>query len=619
MCGISGIYHYGKDVPVDRSMLEQMNDAISHRGPDGYGFHVDGKIGLGHRRLSIIDLAEGDQPIYNHDGSIAIVFNGEIYNYRELREQLLALGYVFKTHSDTEVIVHLYQEKGVACLEELNGMFCFAIWDNNRQRLFVARDRLGEKPFYYSKENGKFLFSSELKSLAKHPDIKRTLNLQAMDDYLSYGYVPAPRSIFDGVHKLPAAHYLLVENGSVAIHRYWDIPFNTSGAVKTEGEYVEELKRLLNESVNIRLRSDVPVGAFLSGGIDSSLMVALCAQQAEQPISTFSVGFHEQDFDELRYAKQVAEKYGTKHNEIILESLDLSMFPGIVEHFDEPFGDASAIPTYYVTKMAAEKVKVCISGDAGDELFCGYERYQYETLEKELDLLPAKARELFFGLLDKLSPESFFAKGRIRRAASSQHERWQRKMGAFDNLERANLYRPEYQQHLDQSAWYFKGYFDRPDLSLPEQGMLADQHTYLTDDILVKVDRNSMWHGLEVRVPFLDHRIVEFANALPMSMKMRGMTQKYIVKEILKSLVPEEIITRPKRGFGLPLKHWLKDEYYEYSRELLLASDSKVATYLNQSYIEKIIQWNKSGKRDMSKRIWTLMWLEQWLRSNMLQ
>lgn len=615
MCGFSGIYHYGTESPVEKNILEKMNDAIAHRGPDGFGYHLDGRIGLGHRRLSIIDLAEGDQPMYNHDGSVVIVFNGEIYNYRELRDQLVSAGYQFKTHSDTEVIIHLYEQKGIDCLADFNGMFCFALWDANQKRLFIARDRLGEKPFYYSKENGRLIFSSELKSLKKHPNVEPEINLEALEDFLCYGYVPAPKSIYRNVHKLPAAHYLLVEDGEISTARYWSIPDGQSSTALSEPEYFSQLKSLLDESVNIRLRSDVPVGAFLSGGIDSSLMVALCAQQAEQKISTFSIGFHEQDFDELRYARQVAERYGTNHNEFVLDKLDLSMFPGIVEHFDEPFADASAIPTYYVTKMASQHVKVCISGDAGDELFCGYERYKYEALEKELDHLPRGLREPLFNLIDKLTPESFFAKGRIRRAASSDHVRWQRKMGVFDEFERASLYRPEYRHLVDKSVWYFSDYFSNRQQSLIMQGMLADQHTYLTDDILVKVDRNSMWHGLEVRVPFLDHRIVEFANAMPLSLKMKGNTQKYIIKEILKTLVPEEIITRPKRGFGLPLKHWLKDSYYKYSCDLLLDPQSHIAQYLDQKYIEKLIKINKSGSRDLSKRIWTLMWLEQWFRS----
>ncbi len=613
MCGISGIYHHSINSPVDRDLLKAMNDKISHRGPDGSGFFSCESLGLGHRRLSIIDLAEGDQPIYNEDGSVVIVFNGEIYNYKELRKELIDKGHHFKTHSDTEVIVHLYEDKGIECLEQLNGMFAFALWDKKKQSLFVARDRLGEKPLYYQNEKGRFTFASELKAILVDPLVERKIDISVVDDYLAYGYVPSPKTIISKVKKLPPAHYLLIENGNVRIEKYWDLSINPPKQDISEAEYKERFRELINDSVKLRLRSDVPVGAFLSGGVDSSFTVALASQQADKPISTFSVGFKEQDFDELSYASKVARQYNTDHHEIILDEIDLTLFPEMVAHFDEPFGDASAIPTYYVTREAAKHVKVCLSGDAGDELFCGYTRYNHEPLEKVLDKIPASLRKAAFSSVAHALPDHLPGKGLLQRMATSGNIRWQGKVGPFSPGERSSLFRPEHRPNISEE-WLFKEFFSAGSSSVSDF-MLADQATYLPDDILVKVDRNSMWHGLEVRVPFLDHRIVEFANQLPFDLKKRNGVQKYLIKELLKDMVPKEILTRPKKGFGLPLKYWLRDKYYDYSRELLLSPNSACSEYFDPAVIERLIDDNAKGKRDLSRRLWTLMWLEQWLRN----
>ncbi len=615
MCGISGIYHYALATDVDRDLLERMNLSLAHRGPDGDGTFYSQSIGLAHRRLSIIDLKDGGQPIYNEDKSIVIVFNGEIYNYKELRQSLIDNGHTFSTQSDTEVIVHLYEEMGVDCLQELNGMFAFALWDIKKKSLFLARDRLGEKPLFFTHNNGRFLFASELKAILVDRSIERHIDINALDDYLAYGYVPAPKTILQGIHKLPQGHYMLVENQKIDTFRYWDLEFGKQNYELSEADCIEQLNILLEDAIKLQLRSDVPVGAFLSGGIDSSLIVSLASKQSSRPMSTFCVGYPEKDYSELKYARLIADKYQTDHHEIILDSLELSDALNIVSHFDEPFGDASAIPTYYVSQKAGQHVKVCMSGDAGDELFCGYSRYNSEPLEKIIDRLPAKVRQVAFDKLANTLPDHFSGKGRLRRMAVSSHLRWQRKVGPFDPLERFSLFREEYQQFINQDAWLFEPYFQRKDLDQNTVWMFTDQATYLPNDILTKVDRCSMWHGLEIRVPFLDYRIVEFANGMPFQFKKHGNSQKHIIKQLLSREMPEEFLMRPKKGFGLPLKYWLKDRYSQYVSELLLASDSRCTEFINRNAIESLLKNNKHGGRDLSRRIWTLLCLEQWCRS----
>ena len=616
MCGICGIYNARGIEKSHRQLVDEMNLTLKHRGPDGDGIFADKSVVLGHRRLSIIDLDGGDQPIFNEDGSIAIVFNGEIYNYQELRKDLVSKGHKFSTHSDTEVIVHLYEEKGLDCLDDLNGMFAFALWDKNRQRLFIARDRFGEKPLYYHYSNGKLVFASELKAIIKDTRINREVDVSALDDYLAYGYVPAPKSIYKNIKKLPQAHCLTLEKENLNVRRYWSAEITSDKHNINEQDAMEQLRELLLDSIKIRLRSDVPVGAFLSGGIDSSLIVALSAQQYQGKLTTFSVGFSEQDFDELSYARQVADRYQTNHHEIMLHDIDANLFPRIVEHFDEPFADPSAVPTYYVTQEAAKHLKVCLSGDAGDELFCGYGRYRPLQVEKFLQAIPGGIRRPLFNTLANFVPDHIAGKGFLRRAAATAPVHWQRTVGIFDSFERQNLWRNEYKKGADRGAWLFEPYFEQSDISLTSLRMLTDQNTYLTDDILVKVDRNSMWHSLEVRVPLLDHRIAELANSFPLDLKFANNVQKYPLKHILKGLVPDELLTRKKSGFGMPIKYWLKDKFYDYSRDLLSSSSTLSSQFFNADKLTNLVEANKAGKRDLSRRIWSLMWFEQWLRNN---
>ena len=614
MCGICGICAPAINEANSREALTRMCAAISHRGPDGEGQMIDQGIALGHRRLSIIDLEGGDQPIFNEDGNIGVVFNGEIYNYRELRDELLKRGHRFSTNSDTEVIVHAYEEYGVSCLEHFNGMFAFALWDKPRRRLFIARDRLGEKPLYYRLDGERLEFASELKSLLANPECPREVDFEAVEGFLTYGYIPEPISIYRGINKLPAAHYLVFEGGRLNVSPYWTLEMPDQPASRDEGEMMEEFESLLFDAIRLRLRSDVPVGAFLSGGTDSNLIVSMAAELSGSELSTYSVGFSEADFDELRFARMTAERYGTSHHEIMLESLDEDLFPRIVRQFDEPFADSSAIPTYYVTREAARDLKVCLSGDAGDELFCGYERYNYEPFEEAAQQIPGFLRRPVFGTAARLLPDTFKGKGWLRRQSASGSQRWQRMMGPFDYFERTGLYRPEFHRRINDDAALFEPYFARDRLDEISRRMFADQKTYLPDDILVKVDRNSMWHGLEVRVPFLDHRLVEFANRLPLELKKRGGEQKWPIRKLLAPRVDEAILNKPKSGFGLPIRHWLAGSMKDFAREMLDSPDSRVHEWLDRSALSRLLSDHQTGGRDLSKRIWTLLWLEQWCR-----
>jgi asparagine synthase (glutamine-hydrolysing) len=613
MCGICGIVG-NPSAGADRAVLERMTATLSHRGPDGDGFFLDGSVGLGHRRLSIIDLAGGDQPIFNEDGSVAIVFNGEIYNYKELRPSLIARGHSFKTSSDTEVIVHLYEELGADCLRELNGMFALAIWDSRNQSLLLARDRLGEKPLYYTTDGQRLLFGSELKAILAALGRKPEVDALALDDYLAYGYVPAPRTIFKGLSKLPAAHRLLWRAGQLEVQRYWSPDDERIEPPVDIEDATAGLRELLTDSVRIRLRSDVPVGAFLSGGIDSSLIVALASRQTENRLQTFTVAFADQDYDESRYAALVAKHCGTEHRAIRVGELDLSVLPDLVKQFDEPFADPSSVPTYFVTRAASEFVKVCLSGDGGDELFGGYRRYRWEPLERAASRLPAGLRRAGLGTLGRALPQSTPGRGWMLRMAATGAARLQRKVGIFDPDERLALWRHEYRSQVNPDCAYLERYYGAARGSELERRMAVDLHTYLPEDVLTKVDRNSMANSLEVRVPLLDHRVVAFAGRLPLGFKIDGADQKHVLKRVLEQLVPPEIRARGKRGFGIPLGRWLLDGKLDEHLALLTAADSRVGEFLDRKRVGQLVAAHMRRGRDLSERIWSLLWLEQWCR-----
>jgi asparagine synthase (glutamine-hydrolysing) len=616
MCGIAGILRRDPAAVVDRSLLQRMTRVIAHRGPDGESLHFDAGVGLGHRRLSIIDLEGGTQPIFSADGALAIIFNGEIYNYKEIRSQLERAGFQFKTRSDTEVIVHLYNQVGADCVHSLNGMFAFAIWDNRSRTLFAARDRLGEKPFYYSSlPDGSLAFASEIKSLLEYDrDAARKLDPEAIDEYFAYGYVASPRSIYAHIRKLPAAHTLTWNEGRISVARYWSHLDAVAAPAPDAATLLRQVEDLVRDSIRLRLRSDVPVGAFLSGGIDSSLIVAMASEVAESRLATFTVGFTEKDFDESPYARAVAERYGTEHHELIVGDINLDMFPDLVRQFDEPFADPSAIPTYYVTRAASQHLKVCLSGDAGDELFAGYPQYVLEPAEAWVDRVPPVLRRLLFGVPAAIIPDHVRGKGWLSRMSVDGAVRYQRTIGILDDVERRALLKRSAGIRVDRGAALLRPYFTagRPEI---EARILADQGTWLTDDILVKVDRNSMMNSLEVRVPFLDHRLVELANAMPLSLRMKDGKQKWILKALLESRVPAGITDRPKQGFGMPIRDWLRGSYRGLAEDLLLNDSNPSFEYVDPVAVRRLFDAHQRGSRDLSDRLWSLMWFEQWCRT----
>ena len=610
MCGICGVLSLDETGP-DVGLVREMAGSLVHRGPDGDGFYADSAIAIGHRRLSIIDLATGDQPIFNEDRSVAIVFNGEIYNYRELREALIKRGHCFRTNGDTEVIVHLYEEKGIDCVRELNGMFAFAIWDAPRQQLFLARDQMGEKPLYYTMAGHKFLFASELKALLRSDGVSREIEPAALDDYLAYGYVPAPRTIYRSVFKLPPAHRLLVTRGGMSASRYW-YPWPETRLDVTEGEAVGELMRLLTDAVRLRLRSDVPVGAFLSGGIDSSLIVALAAQHNPR-LRTFSVRINELGFDESPYARMVAQRFNTDHHEIEVDVPQLDELPSLVKQFDEPFADPSAVPTYYVTRAASRHLKVCLSGDGGDELFGGYSQYRRNWIELGLDLLPRPVAA--FGTMANALPQRMPGVGFLTRMSVAGAKRHQAMVGIFTPRERRALLQPRYRSVVDETAWLLIEAHSRVDLEEIERRMLGDQLSYLPEDILVKVDRDSMRSSLEVRVPFLDPHLVQFANGLPLRFKIDGRVQKALLRRLLVEVGLPELVNRRKQGFGIPLKSWLWGRLGADVERLLLGDDSRVSGLLEMDEVRRLLAESRKRGRDLTERVWALCWLEHWLRS----
>jgi asparagine synthase (glutamine-hydrolysing) len=611
MCGISGICLADAGGRVDPARVQAMNDALAHRGPDGDGIFTDGPVALGHRRLSIIDLVTGDQPIFNEDRTVAIVFNGEIYNYKELRADLQARGHRLSTSSDTEVIVHLYEDFGDDCVLHLNGMFAFALWDQTNRRLLLARDRLGERPLYYHADARRIVFGSELKALLCEKDLPREVDAAAIDDYLAYGYIPAPATVFKGVHKLQAGERLAWEQGRVRTSRYWTPPFGPP-VERPEAEYVEELRALLQDSVRLRLRSDVPVGAFLSGGLDSNGIVALASRELGRPLMTFSVGFGEPEFDELARARLTAKRYGTDHHEIVVKDADVSVFPELAAHYDEPFGDPSMLPTYFIAREASRFVKVCISGDAGDELFAGYPHYLEAQRYARVDAVPLGLRRAVLGPLAAMLPDHVRGKGLLRRLSATPSARYARQVGVFDALERRALLRPELAAAAD--GHLFEPFFSRNSLDPVSLCQWVDQQTYLPEDVLVKVDRAALKSALEVRVPFLDHRIVELVNAMPLSMKLREGTTKYVLRRTLADLVPPEILHGPKQGFGIPIRHWFRGELQGFAREMLLSPQSRSGRFLQREAVASLLEAHQRGGRDLSDRIWSLLVLEEWCR-----
>jgi asparagine synthase (glutamine-hydrolysing) len=567
---------------------------------------------LGHARLSIIDIGGGAQPMTIEDGRYVVSFNGEIYNYKELRRNLIARGHHFSTESDTEVILHQYQEYGEDFLQEMNGMFAFAVWDAAEKALILARDRMGEKPLYYSRTRDGIVFASELKALHLCPDLDLTINTRALDDYLAYGYVPAPHTIYNEVSKLTQAHYLKWQDGEITIKPYWGV--GNQERKTNADEAVEELDELLNESVRIRLRSDVPVGSFLSGGIDSTLITAAAQKQSKEALQSFTIGFESESHDESEDAEFTANFLGTRHTTKRVDGMSLGILPDLVRQYDEPFADPSTIPTYYVTREASKHLKVCLSGDAGDELFGGYPQYNWESLEQGISTIPAAVRRALLRLPAAVLPKYVRGYGWLERMMCDGANRYQQKIGVFNPNERRDLLRQPYRDQVDADAELLQRFFEGTGNEI-RMRQCADLETYLPDDILVKVDRSSMAHSLEVRTPFLDHRLVEFAYSLPFDLKINNGEQKWLLRQLLKSTVPAEVLERRKRGFGMPLCDWFRGEYREFVAERLLQKSNRIFDYLEPQTVEFLVNWHNRGQRDFSDRIWTLIWLEEWLRA----
>ncbi len=618
MCGIAGVLYNDPQRPVEGDLVERMCAAIHHRGPDEWGMWNEGQVGIGMKRLCIIDLSGGRQPMANAGGSIRIVFNGEIYNYLDLRGDLEKRGYRFTTNSDTESILHLYEEYGEDCVQHLRGMFAFAIWDGCKRKLFLARDRFGKKPLHYFHDDEKLVFGSEIKSILEHPDVRPEVHRPAIVNYLAYGYTPDPDTMFKGVAKLPPGHSLTWEDGKIAVRQYWDLNFQPDQPAREDAFYLDEVDRLLHEAVRVRLVSDVPLGAFLSGGIDSSLVVAMMARQMSEPVKTFSIGFDEGKYNELPYARMVAKRYGTDHHEEIVKPDAEAVISDLIKVFDEPFADSSAIPTYYVSKLARRHVTVALSGDGGDELFAGYDRYLDSPLSGYTDKIPQVARQLVFGSVARLLPEWFYGINTLRYLAADEDARYALKMTGGLSARYQRVFSPNLVQTAgsgDPSSalqQYMEQVRGRDVITRRQYG---DVKRYLAGDILTKVDRTSMLVSLEARAPLLDHRLAEFAATIPTSLKVRDRSLKHVLKTLARKYLPADLIDRPKMGFAVPVAQWINQEWSEMSQELVLGERTLRRNNFNPRYLQRIMDEHRRGRRNHGGSIWALMVLEMWYRT----
>ena len=622
MCGITGFISKDKNAPVDQrtAVLDRMCASITYRGPDEQGLLVRERAALGMRRLSIIDIKTGQQPIFSDDGNLAIVYNGEIYNFRELRSEMESLGHKFKTNSDTEVIVNAYEEFGTNCLKKLRGMFAFAIWNFREETLFIARDRVGKKPLFYSvTENGSFVFGSELKTLLVHGEIKRDIDLAALDAYLTFGYVPEENCILKNVKKLLPGHFLIFKDGQIKTEKYWDFNYAEPQNIKTEGEYVEILREKIREAVKIRLISEVPLGAFLSGGVDSSTIVAMMSQCSDTPVKTFSIGFKEDSFDELKYARIAAKQFGTDHHEFIVTPDLFDLVDELVWHFDEPFSDPSSLPTYMLSKMAREHVTVVLSGDGGDELFAGYSRYVINEKRSGFANLPEVIREGLLRPISEKLPHSARGKNYLYNISLDSTDRYIDSVSCFNGPRKNYLYSAEFSEELNtdfgKSEHSFRSFANSVSTGSEIDKLLyLDSKTYLPGDILTKVDRMTMANSLEARVPLLDHELIEFVVGIPSHLKMNGLQTKHILKKAMEGIVPNEILYREKQGFGVPIGEWINIQLRD--RIICDLSDKRALErgFFNAGYIQTLLKEHSDGRRDHSHSLWVLWMFELWQR-----
>ncbi len=657
MCGITGVAWTGAAEPAALDVVWRMTNVLAHRGPDDCAVYHSGAgrsfsrhdsapegltatskpgAALGFRRLAIIDLVTGQQPLANEDQTVWISFNGEIYNYCELRPDLEKRGHRFRTHSDTETIVHLYEEYGPNCVERLRGMFALAIWDERRQRLFLARDRLGKKPLFYRLDRERLLFGSELKALLQFPGVPRDIDPAALDAYLTYQYVPHPECILRGYQKLPPVHWAVYENGRLQVERYWTPPLKSARASsngngdriyrkKPYESWKQELRATLTEAVRLRLRSDVPLGAFLSGGIDSTIISGLMQQLSEQPIHTFSIGFPVKRFDETSYAREAAAFLGTRHHEQIVEPHALSILPKLIWHYDEPFADSSAIPTMYLSEMTRREVTVALSGDGGDELFCGYDRYRAVRIAERTDRLPAWMKRFLSAPLWQRFPSSVEQKSFRRRVkrllaelSKSPERRYLRWISIFDEGRRRALYTDEFAARLgavDSADFLLDAYGECPDRDFITRTTCADVLTYLPCDILTKVDIASMAYGLEARCPFLDTQVAELAARMPIEFKQTSAGGKRILIDTFRDLLPPSIQNRSKMGFGVPLDHWFRGELRPLLYDTLLDSRSLSRGFFKPESVRRLVEEHDQRRWDHSYRLWALLCFELWQRT----
>jgi asparagine synthase (glutamine-hydrolysing) len=622
MCGIAGTLRLGSDRPVTREEVARMCAVLRHRGPDDEGVHVDGGLGIGMRRLSIIDLATGRQPIGNEDGTVWTVFNGEIYNFRELRRELRGRGHVFTTATDTEVIVHLYEEHGPGFVERLRGMFALAVWDAPRRRLVLARDRLGIKPLYYAETAEGLLFGSELKAVLAG-GLGRDVDRQALHDYLSLGYVPGPRTIFAAARKLPPAHLLVCERGQVTVRRYWALAYRPAPRW-SDDEAAERLRALLRETVRGHLMSDVPLGVFLSGGVDSSTLVALMREVGGGPIRTFSIGFDEASYDELGVAREVARRFGTEHHELVVRPDAVDLVPALVRAFDEPFADSSAVPVYCVSRLARDHVKVVLSGEGGDEVFAGYDTYTAGRLAETYRRLPAALSRRLLPALVRRLPVSHrrvsldykakrFVAGALRPPADA-HYAWKE---IFSEDAKAALYAGGAGAFAPPVRLYRDAFAACGAAEALTRLQHVDQAIYLPDDILVKADRMTMANSLEGRVPFVDHHVVEFAASLPARLRLRGLAKKYVLKRAMAGALPERVLRGPKRGFNVPIPVWLAGELRDLVHDVLNDKRVREAGFFDPAAVRALIDEHERRRHDRSRNLWALLvftlWCEEYL------
>jgi asparagine synthase (glutamine-hydrolysing) len=618
MCGICGIFEFERREPFPEEFIRRMNDTIMHRGPDDEGIYTDAGLGFGFRRLSIIDVAGGHQPISNEDGSLWVMLNGEIYNYPELRRELDSRGHRFSTRSDTETIVHLYEEYGEKCFERLRGMFAIALWDSRERKLLLARDRVGKKPLYYAADGRRIVFGSELKALLPAGGVSREVDPEALSDYFSFGYVPAPKTIYRSVRKLLPGHYLVVNATNIREVCFWDFGFGNVEN-RSEEEWCEVLRHELCEATRIRMMSEVPLGAFLSGGVDSSAVVANMSRLLQRPVATCSIGFGEEEYNEADNAREVATFFHSEHHEEFVKPDALDIVDKLVWHYDEPFADSSAVPTYYVSRVARQHVTVALGGDGGDETFAGYRRYYFDKIENGLrQHVPASLRRTVFGPLGRVypalawAPRVFRAKATFESLARSPLEGYFNSISIFRAADKRRVFTSDFLAKLAgyDSMNVLQYHYDRAGTEDQlSRIQYVDVKTYLSDDILTKVDRASMAVSLEVRAPLLDHKLMERAATIPSSLKLRGKTGKYIFKKAIAAQVPVDVLERRKQGFAVPLNHWFRNELQELTRETLFGDEDGI---LDRGFLQRIWNQHQRGTHDRSSHLWAVLMYRKW-------